>query len=158
VESTMAPIIFKGPPQWGQCCRSISNTRLRKPSLAFALRPAFAVQNRSRRFCEQAGPAQAGRRRGRGHLGVVRWGVLGFFRHARNDLGTQPGAGCEHPMEADQMQPRMGNQRCESLLNSSRGVASMLATLAAVAAVVGWRLGGTSLRPAASLWAGSFRR
>ena len=35
---SMAAIIFKVPPHWGQCSMSISNTRLRKPSLAFALR------------------------------------------------------------------------------------------------------------------------
>ncbi len=34
---SMAAMIFKGPPHWGQCSMSISNTRLRKPSLAFAL-------------------------------------------------------------------------------------------------------------------------
>jgi hypothetical protein len=33
-----AAMIFKVPPHWGHCSMSISNTRLRKPSLAFALR------------------------------------------------------------------------------------------------------------------------
>jgi aryl-alcohol dehydrogenase-like predicted oxidoreductase len=32
-------------------------------------------------------------------------------RPARNDLGAQLGVGREHAMEADQMQPRTGNQR-----------------------------------------------
>ena len=34
----MAAMIFKVPPHWEQCSISILNTRLRKPSLAFALR------------------------------------------------------------------------------------------------------------------------
>jgi hypothetical protein len=38
---------LQGAAHWGQCSRSISNTRLRKPSMAFALRGGFAVQNDS---------------------------------------------------------------------------------------------------------------
>jgi hypothetical protein len=34
--------------------------------------PAFAVQNRSLRFCEQPGPAYTGRCQGRGRVTVVR--------------------------------------------------------------------------------------
>ena len=50
--------IFKVPPHWGHCSMPISNTRLRKPSPASPCGPAFAVRNRSRRFCEQPGPAR----------------------------------------------------------------------------------------------------
>jgi len=46
--SSMAAMSFKVPPQCGHCSMSISNTRF-----------------------EQAGPAQAHRRHGRGRLGVV---------------------------------------------------------------------------------------
>jgi len=50
------------------------------------------------------------------------WCVAVVLRHvtcvdwrAGDDFGTQPGIGREHVMEADQMQPRTGNQRGESL-------------------------------------------
>ena len=69
---SMAAMNFKVPPHWEQCSMAISNTRLRKASLVSPFGPAFAVQNRSRRFCEQPGPAHRGRRRGREHLSVVR--------------------------------------------------------------------------------------
>ena len=41
----MAAMIFKVPPDWGQCSMSISNTRLGKPSWLSPFGPAFAVQN-----------------------------------------------------------------------------------------------------------------
>ena len=73
--SSMAARIVKVPPHCGHCSMSISNTRLRKPSLAFALwgrRPPF--KTRSRRFCEQPGPAQAGWCREMGRVNVNRTG------------------------------------------------------------------------------------
>ena len=40
---------------------------------------------------------------------------MGVDRHGRNDLGTQPGIGREHAMEADQMQPWTRNERGQAL-------------------------------------------
>jgi hypothetical protein len=40
---------------------------------------------------------------------------MGVDRQVRNDLGTEPRVGCEHAMEADEMEPWTGNQGGESL-------------------------------------------
>ena len=63
---------------------------------------------------EQAGPAHARRRGGRG-LGVVIASRMGVERRARNDLGPQFGVGREHTMEANQMQPGSRHQGGKAL-------------------------------------------
>jgi len=83
----MDAMSFKEPPHWEQCSILISNTRLRKPSLAFAFGPAFAVQNHSRQFCEQPGSAHTCRRQGRTRI-VVRLRGIGVDR--RGGKGTLP--------------------------------------------------------------------
>jgi hypothetical protein len=40
---------------------------------------------------------------------------MGVDRRVQNDLGTEPRVGCEHAMEADEMEPWTGNQGGESL-------------------------------------------
>ena len=78
---------------------SISNTRLRKPFLGF--RPSgrhVPFKTRSRRFCQQSGPADANRRRGMRRV-VLRIGSVRFdFLHVRNDFGTVFGVGRQYPM------------------------------------------------------------
>ena len=64
---------------------------------------------------EQPGPAYTSRRQVMGCVAVIIDRVIGVDRRAGNNLGTPLGVGREHAMEADQRQPRTGNQRGESL-------------------------------------------
>ena len=88
----MAAMIFKGPPQRGQCSRSISNTRLSKRA---QLRRAGAA----------AGGASAGSAEGVWAL----TGTVGMI------FGRILALGASTPWKRDQMQPRTGDQRSESL-------------------------------------------
>ncbi len=64
---------------------------------------------------EQPGPADASEGGGMGCLTLLSGGRVRVDRRARDNRGTQFSVGCEHAMEADQMEPRTGNQRGESL-------------------------------------------
>jgi hypothetical protein len=60
---SMAAMIVKGPPQWGQGSIRYGTLVYERPPWFSPREPAFAVPNRSQRFCEQPGPAQAGQDR-----------------------------------------------------------------------------------------------
>jgi hypothetical protein len=92
VGSSMAAMIFKGPPHWGYCSLLIANTRM------------------------PPGPADAGRRRVMGRIAVIVCGVIGVDRPARkarardwpclarrgrSDLWMQSSVGREHAMGAN---------------------------------------------------------
>ncbi len=80
---SMAAMIFKVPPYRGDCSMSISNTRLRKPSLAYALRAGIRRSKPLLAVLCGAGPsscAQAPRERARWHGPR---GSIGVDRRAR---------------------------------------------------------------------------
>ena len=91
VGSRMAARIVRVPPQLGQCSISISNTRLSN----WAQPMRAAAEGRSVSPCPGLSLALAGA------LGMI--------------CGTELGIGCEHAMEANEMQPRTGHQRGEAL-------------------------------------------
>ena len=88
----MAARIVRVPPQLGQCSISISNTRL--SSLAQLMR-ADAEGWRVSPWP--------------GALSTTLAGAFGMI------WGTGLGIGSEHAMEANEMQPRTGNQRSQAL-------------------------------------------
>ena len=64
---------------------------------------------------EQPGPAQASEGGGMRCLGLIRGSRVRLGGGARDNRGTQLSVGCEHAMEADEMQPRTGDERGEAL-------------------------------------------
>ena len=86
--SSMAAMIFKLPPQFGQCSMSMSKTRLSKRAQLMRADAPCACARRRARWCSA----------GAGH-----------------DRGTQPRIGCQHAVEADQMQARTRHQGGQAL-------------------------------------------
>ncbi len=106
----MAAMIFKGPPHWGQCSMSISNTSF-----------------------EQPGPAYGGRRRGRstsawsaegvlaltGRFGMISGRSLALRPRRAKQAPPWPGFGREHAMETDEINRGRGTSAASRCMNSS---------------------------------------
>ena len=92
----MAAMIFKGPPQWGQCSRSISNTRL---------------SNRAQL-----------RRAGAAGGGASAWsagGVLGFFGTLGMTSGRSLALGASTPWKRIRCNRGWGTSAASRYMNSS---------------------------------------
>ena len=69
---------------------------------------------------EQLRPTPAGSCGGRGGLAGFIGGDRGLVGLAGNDLGTQRRVGCEHAMEANEMEPRTWDERGQALQEFQR--------------------------------------
>ena len=86
----MAAIIFKAPPQLGQCSTSTSKTCLSSRAPADARRRALPVS-------------------------VLAWGLGGRRCRSGNDFTAQLRVWCQHAVEPDQMETRAGHQGRQAL-------------------------------------------
>ena len=86
----MAAIIFKAPPQLGQCSTSTLKTCLSSRAPADARRRALPVS-------------------------VLAWGLGGRRCRSGNDFTAQLRVWCQHAVEPDQMETRAGHQGRQAL-------------------------------------------
>jgi hypothetical protein len=92
-------MIFSSPaPQFGQCCMSMSNTRLSSRAQPDAVRPAWTARLRTRR-----------------RSGLPAAGLVLLGRPLRHHQRAQLGVRGQHPMKPDEVQPRPRHQRRQPL-------------------------------------------